>query len=179
MEVLEAIKNRRSIRRYKPEPVSDILLETVLEAARWSPSWENSQCWRFIIVRDTTIKAALAGILRENNPATKAMNQAPVIIIACAELQKAGYNQGKPDTDKGDWFMYDVGVAMQNIALAAHSLGLGTVHIGAFNALKAAEILKVPTGFCVVAMTPLGFPEREGRVTPRKELQEMISYDKW
>ena len=188
MEVLEAIKTRRSIRHYKPDPVDDKALQTVLDAARWAPSWANKQCWRFIVVRDSSIKNELTNTLNKmrredtlvDNPATKAMIQAPVVIVACAELGKSGFrSDGTSASEKGDWYMFDVALAMQNLALAAHALGLGTVHVGAFDGKKAAEILGVPEGFCVVEMTPLGFPEREGRVTPRKELSEIVFYDKF
>ena len=189
MEVLEAIKARRSIRHYKPDPVDDKTLQSVLEAAQWAPSWSNTQCWRFIVVRDNNTKAELAGILGKiikndtlaDNPATKAIIQAPVVIIACAKLDRSGYRRdGTPETDKGDyWFMFDVALAMQNLTLAAHALGLGTVIVGALDAKKAAEILCVPEGYCVVAITPLGFPDRESRVIPRKELSEIVFYDKF
>ena len=82
-------------------------------------------------------------------------------------------------TDKGDWYMFDVALAMQNLVLAAHSLGLGTVHSGLFDAKKAASILRVPEGFCVVSMTPLGYPDREPRPVPRKELSEIVFYDRY
>ncbi len=180
MEVLEAIKTRRSIRRYKTTPVDDQTIELVLEAARWAPSWANTQCWRFVVVRDTNIKAELASTLRETNPALEAVKNAPVVIVACAELEKSGYELGKPATDKGGfWYMYDVALAMQNLALAAHSLGLGTVHVGLFDAKKAATILGVPEGFCVVSMTPLGYPDQDPKPRPRKELSEIIFYDKY
>jgi nitroreductase len=70
--------------------------------------------------------------------------------------------------------MFDVALAMQNLVLAAHALGLGTVFIGAFDALKVTEILEVPEGFVVVAMTPLGYPDEEPIPTPRKELAEIV-----
>ena len=188
MEVLEAIKSRRSVRHYRAEPVDDQALETVLDAARWAPSWGNTQCWRFIVVRDSRLKIELANSLTSikkteatiDNPATKAISQAPIVIVACAELGRSGFDaHGRPDTDKGDWYMFDVALAMQNLALAAHALGLGTVHVGAFDARKVAEILNVPQGYGVVEMPPLGYPEREGRVTPRKELHEIVFYDKF
>ncbi len=75
--------------------------------------------------------------------------------------------------------MFDVALAMQNLALAAHALGLGTVHVGLFDAKKAGEILGVPPGSCVVEMTPLGVPEREGRLTSRKELSEIVFHNKY
>ena len=179
MEVLDAIKSRRSIRRYKTTPVDDKTIEVVLEAARWAPSWANTQCWRFIVVRDTGIKDELGTVLSPRNPATEAVSNAPVVIVACAELGKAGCYRGEPTTDKGDWYMFDVALAMQNLVLAAHSLGLGTVFVGAFDAKKAATILGVPEGFCVVAITPLGYPDQDPRPVPRKELSDIVFYDKY
>jgi len=179
LEVLDAIKSRRSIRRYKTTPVDDKTVELVLEAARWAPSWANTQCWRFVVVRDTSIKDELGTVLSPGNPATEAVRNAPVVIVACAELGKAGCYRGEPTTDKGDWFMFDVALAMQNLVLAAHSLGLGTVFVGAFDAKKAATILGVPEGFCVVAITPLGYPDHQPGAVPRKELSDIIFYDKY
>jgi nitroreductase len=75
--------------------------------------------------------------------------------------------------------MFDVALAMQNLTLAAHSLGLGTVHIGAFDARQAASILEVPPGFCIVEMTPLGYPDQEAKDRPRKELSEIVFYDRF
>ena len=182
MEILEAIKQRRSIRHYKTTPLDDKTIEVVLEAARWAPSWANTQCWRFIVVRDNNLKAELASTLRETNPARESIINAPVVIVACAELRKAGFsrNTGQPSTDKGEyWYMFDVALAMQNLVLAAHSLGLGTVHVGSFDAKKAASFLKVPEGFCVVEMTPLGHPDQDPSPRPRKELSEIVFYDKY
>ncbi len=178
MEVLEAIKSRRSIRKYRTTPVEDSIVEQVLEAARWAPSWANTQCWRFIVVRDEELKAELADTM-SINPATEAIRRAPIVIVACAELGRAGCREGQPVTDKGDWYMFDVALAMQNLVLAAHSLGLGTVHIGRFDTQRAATILEVPPGFCVVEMTPLGYPDQEYKIKPRKELSEIVSYHKF
>jgi len=186
MEVLEAIKTRRSIRKYKTTPVDDKAIELVLEAARWAPSWSNTQCWRFVVVRDSNIKNKLADTLiavsDRPNRATDAIRNAPVLIVACAELGKSGYYTREPKelvTDKGDWYMFDVALAMQNLTLAAHSLGLGTVHVGAFDAKKVTKILGVPKGFRVVSMTPLGYPDEEPPLRPRKELAEIVFYDKY
>jgi nitroreductase len=178
MEVLEAIKTRRSIRKYQTTPVDDQTVEFVLEAARWAPSWKNNQCWRFIVVRDDNVKAELASTLIDN-PSTGAIRSAPVVIVACAELGKSGYNQERLATDKGEWFMFDVALAMQNLMLAAHSKKLGTVCVGLFDAGKAASILNVPEGSCVVAMTLLGYPDQEPKVRPRKELAEIVFYDSY
>jgi len=60
VEILEAIQTRRSIRRYQDTPVDEMAVETVLEAARWAPSWGITQCWRFLVVRDSSTKSRLA-----------------------------------------------------------------------------------------------------------------------
>jgi nitroreductase len=187
VELMKAIKGRRSIRRYKSQPVDDKTLNTILEAARQAPSWANTQCWRFVVVRDSKLKNRLADTAIEvttgkPNRGGEAMRVTPVAIVACAEMRKAGYYKkepGGPVTDKGDWYMYDVALAMQNLTLAAHALGLGTVHIGAFDAIKVAEILGVPQGYAVVAMTPLGYPDESPEARTRKELAEIVFYDKF
>lgn len=179
MDVMQAIRERRSVRHYKPDPVRPEDLQAVLEAARLAPSWANTQCWKFVVVRDPETRARLAGALNPGNPAAAAITEAPVVIAACAETGKSGYKRGEVTTDKGDWFMFDVGIAMQNLVLAAHSLGLGTVHVGLADARKAAEILGLPPGIVFVEMTPLGYPSESPRVIPRKDLSEIVFNEKY
>jgi len=187
MELMEAIKGRRSIRKYTSRAVDDKTLNTILEAARQAPSWHNSQCWRFVVVRDSQLRNKLAdtGIAvatGKPNRGAEAMRITPIAIVACAEMRKAGYSIKEPKgpvTDKGDWYMYDVALAMQNLTLAAHALGLGTVNTGAFDAIKVAEILGVPEGYAVVAMTPLGYPDESPEARPRKEMAEIVFQDKF
>lgn len=181
MDVMQAIRNRRSVRHYRPDPVKPEDLQAVLEAARLAPSWANTQCWRFIVVRDPATKVQLAGACLQQfgNPATAAITEAPVVIAACAETGRSGYKRGQVTTDKGDWFMFDVGIAMQNLVLAAYSLGLGTVHVGLVDAARAAEILGLPPGTVFVEMMPLGYPNEEPRVVPRKDLSEIVFYERY
>ncbi len=184
MNVMQAIKERRSIRKYKPDPVSDEAVDTVLEAARWAPSWSNTQCWRFIVVRDAETKRQLAGVLTDlahgvENPSAEAIRSAPVAIVACAALGKSGYYKDALSTDKGDWFMFDVALAMQNLTLAAHAIGLGTVHVGFFDAVEMAKILDVPEDIAVVEITPLGYPDETPGVIPRKDLADIVFRGKY
>jgi nitroreductase len=177
MDVLEAIRTRRSVRRFTAEPVSEQDLEKILEAARWAPSWVNVQPWRIIVVRDPQRKKALKETLLPNNPAAKGFDQAPVLLVLIAERGKSGLYGDIPATDKGDWYMFDLGIAAQNMALAAHALGLGTVHVGALNHREAARILEVPQGFEVVEILPVGHPAFEPKAPPRKELAELVRYE--
>jgi nitroreductase len=179
MDVIEAIKTRRSIRRYKNLPVSDRDLNTILDAARWAPSWANTQCTRFIVVTDLEKKSKLADTLATDNRGAFAIKQAPVLIVACAEIGKSGYMKGELGSDKGDWFMFDVALAMQNLTLAAHALGLGTLHVGWFDAQKAAGLVNVPEGVVVVEMTPLGYPDVEAKAGLRKGIEEIVFYESY
>ncbi|TES84906.1 MAG: nitroreductase [Dehalococcoidia bacterium] len=185
MEALEAIETRRSIRKYKSDPIDDKTVELVLEAGRRAPSWANTQCWRFIVVRDNKMKAKVADTLFKRpggfeNPATEAVNTVPVLIIVCAQMGKSGCRpDGEIVTEKGDWYMFDTALAVQNMVLAAHALGLGTVILGAFDAPRAAEILGVPDDYSLITLFPLGYPDEDPEPRPRKELDEIVFRDKF
>ncbi len=127
MDVLQAIKDRRSIRRLKSDSVNEEDLNMVLEAGRWAPSWKNSQCCKFVVVRDYETKEKLAHTAGSGNPAFDASQNGPLTIVICGEKGKAGCEGGKPVTNKGDWYMFDTGLATQNMMLVAHALGLGSV----------------------------------------------------
>lgn len=176
MDVITAIKGRRSVRRYNGDPIEERDLAEVLEAARWAPSWANTQSWEFIVVKDPETKKKLAETVPPSNPAFPSITEAPVVIVACARRGTAGYFKGKAVTDKGDWYLFDVALAMQNLTLAAYARGLGTVLVGFFDANRAAQLLTIPEGISVVAMTPLGYPAGEAQPTPRKALRDFVSY---
>jgi nitroreductase len=97
----------------------------------------------------------------------------------CGKKGISGFYKGQAATVKGDWLMFDTGMAMQNLCLTAHSLGLGTVVIGLFDHKKVEEILGVPQNVEVVAMTPLGYPAAEGVTPKRKEPSEFVFYEKY
>ncbi len=179
MDVLDAIKGRRSIRKYRPDPVPDEVLEKVLEAVRWSPSWANTQCWEVIAIREPEIKAKAAEALPPGNPALSSLRDAPILLVLCAIRNLSGFKRGEAMTDKGDWFMFDIGLAMENLCLAAHSLGLGTVIIGLFDAKKIESLLGVPENLSVVAMTPLGYPQKEASPPKRKELVDFVHLERY
>ena len=189
MDVMQAIRDRRSIRKYRSEPVTEEALHTVLEAARWAPSWTNTQCWRLIVVRDLVTKSKLADLLRTGRPegknaATEAVRNAPVVVVACAERGLSGCysgdRQGVPATDKGEWwFMFDVALAMQNLTLAAYALGLGTVHVGMFDTDEVTRILGTPENIAVVELMALGWPDEKPPIRPRRDISEFAFYERY
>jgi len=176
MDIFTALRERRSARSFKPDPLPAGLIDEVIEAARWAPSWANTQCWEVIVVSDSAMKLRLAESLPPGNPARAALGQAPLVIVACARLERAGYYKGKAVTDKGDWYMFDVALFTHSLTLAAHARGLGSVHIGMFDARAVAAMLGVPPGVSVVELLPLGYPEGKPSSTSRKEVGDFVSY---
>jgi nitroreductase len=187
MENDVALAARRSIRRYKSDPVDEKTLNQVLEAVRIAPSWANTQCWKLVVVKDKAIKEKLAATMFAFrggvNQTAEGMKAAPIAVAFCAEIGKSGFSYAEPKqpvTNKGEyWYMFDTALAMENFCLAAVSHGLGTVIIGAFDAKAAAEVLKVPAGYAVVALTPLGYPDETPSPRPRKDMAEMVCYDQF
>jgi len=175
MEFLNIVAGRRSIRRYQEKEVPDELLEEVLEAVRWTPSGGNIQPWEIIVVRKPDTKNLLQETLGGYNPARKAIVAAPLLLVLCGKVKIPDtYKKDKDISTKyGDWwFMFHLGSAAQSLALAAHALGLGTVMVGFFDHDRVKEILKVPEGYEVVLMTPLGYPASTPKPPPRREPDE-------
>ena len=170
MDVFEAVKTRRSIRKYQEKPVEKEKLAKILEAARLSPSANNNQPWHFLAVTDGIIRKKLFPAYNSDW-----FVNAPAIIVACATPSKGWFRQ-----DGEDYWKVDVAIAMQTMVLVAHELGLGTCWIAAFKETKVKEALGIPEEVRVVAMTPLGYPaERKGPVTERKPKEEIVHLDHW
>ena len=175
MDFQEIIAGRRSIRRYQEKEVPDALIDRVLEAVRWAPSGGNIQPWEVIVVRDPETKKRLQETLGGYNPARKAVAAAPLLLVLCGKVKIPDtYRKDKDVVTKfGDWwFMFHLGSAAQNLVLAAHALGLGTVMVGFFDHNMAKEILQVPEAYEVVLMTPLGYPAFTPKPPPRREISE-------
>lgn len=170
---MDVVKARRSVRKYEETPVSGEKLNTLLEAVKWAPSWANTQCWEIIVITDPEVKANLQTTLPEKGqPATRALVQAPVILAVCGKLKSSGFYKDQVTTKFGDWFMFDLGIACQNICLAAHSLGLGTVMVGLFDHDKAGAILKVRPGYELVLLIPVGYPAKISSPPQRREISD-------
>jgi nitroreductase len=172
-DLLEIIKGRRSIRKYEDRDVPEEALNQILEAVRWAPSWTNCQCWEVVVIREPAIKEQLqAAFPPKGNPAVKAIVQAPVLLALCAKTKVSGYYKDLETTKFGEWMMYDLGLATQNLCLMAHHLGLGTVIAGLFDHNRAREVIQVPEGYELVTLIPLGYPAKTGSAPKRREVSE-------
>lgn len=179
MELWEAIRNRRTIRSFTNDPISDIELDRILEAARWAPSWANTQVWEFILVFDKEIKEKLADCIPESNRGREALLKAPVTIAALGQKRVAGFKKGEQRTILGDWLMFDVALAVQNLSLAAWELGIGSVIIGSFDIEKASKVLEIPDDRQLLVLIPIGRPEQIPSAPKRKEIAEFTYKDKY
>jgi len=163
MDMLELIRTRRSIRRYKKEAVPEDLVEKILEAGRWAPSASNSQPWEFILLRDRKIKEAVAQAATYGT------------FLADAPLGIAVVIDPKASTHPVE----DGAIATQNMLLASHALGLGTCWIGAYSSVyeeKVREILRIPKGKRVLSIISIGYSAESPKST-RKELEEITFTD--
>jgi len=176
-EIMEAIKERRSIRKYEEKDVPEEVLNSLLEAVRWSPSWANTQCWELIVVKDRTLKEGLKDTILPKNPATNAIIQAPVLLALCGKLKSSGFYKDVVTTKFGDWFMFDLGLFTQTLCLAAQNLGLGTVIVGLLDHEKARSIVKVPEGYELVVLIPLGYPAKISSAPKRREIGEFVHHN--
>jgi nitroreductase len=169
MEVLTALRKRRSIRSYLNTPIEEEKLNKVLEAARISPTAKNRQEWKFIVVKSEEIKQRLLPAVKGR----KFVVEAPVIIVACATESSFIMPCGQPA------YTVDLSIAMSYMILEAQELGLGTCWLGGFFEDQLKEILEIPENVRVVAMTPLGYPGEKPFARPRKSLEEIVCYDKY
>ena len=172
MDVFEAMAQRRSIRQFHPDrPVDEAAVRRILDAAVAAPSAGNGQNWRFVVVRDRELKRRLAFEAGHQ----RFIDQAPVAIVVCADLD--GAEKGYGERGRQTYALQDTAAAIENMLLAVTALGLGCCWVGAFNESVAAEILGLPQSLRPVAMLPIGHPaEPAGRVPPRKAIDEVASF---
>jgi nitroreductase len=168
MDLMDAIRARRSIRDFQERPVEEEKLLAVLEAGRLAPSARNMQDWRFIVVKDKATRQKLAEAARGQ----QFVGKAPVVIAACGTSDLV-MTCGQPA------YAIDVAVALDHMTLAAASLDLGTCWIGAFYEDKVKEILGVPQEIRIVALLPLGYPAKQPGPRARKSLDEVLAWEHW
>ncbi|MGC8490461.1 MAG: nitroreductase family protein [Syntrophobacteraceae bacterium] len=178
-DITDVILKRRSIRNYEERQVPEEVLDRVLEAVRWTPSWANTQCWEIILVKDREMKEKLQQTMSKGNPATRAIVEAPVVMAVCGKLQSAGFYKGQSATKFGDWFMFDLGLATQTLCLAAQNEGLGTVIAGLFDHEKAKQALEVPEGYELVTLIPLGYAAKPTGAPGRREISQFVHHEKF
>jgi F420 biosynthesis protein FbiB-like protein len=199
--VYKIIRDRRSVRKYLPKGVSDNLLKRVLDAARWAPSAHNAQPWRFIVVKDTSIKWRLAeamasewnkDLYKEGVPlpnrqrlvknSIEKFTQAPVIIVAFLTMEDMDkYPDKRRQKVEYDMAVQSVAAAIQNMLLVAYAEGLGACWFCApmFCPEIVREVLKVPKNVKPQALITLGYPAERPKIPPRKPIEALVYQNVW
>jgi nitroreductase len=162
LNVLNAIKKRRSIRKYNKKPIPEKELMELLEVARLAPSGANRQPWEIILVRDEARKKALVPLCKDQ----KFIADCSVLLVGV-------------DNPEQKWQRVDLAIAFDHITLAAVERGLGTCWIGAFDREAVARYLKVPEGKVVTACLTLGYPAEEPEPRHRKEMDDLFHWEEY
>lgn len=200
MRVMDAIRQRRSVRNYKPDPIPQDVLDRLLEAVRLAPSAGNRQPRRFVVVRDRATKVRLAEACTFARPSGETRSQrwiaeAPVVIVACGSESAAlckYYKDGRPviaersavdaelragNVEHESCLAWDLAIALDHLSLAAVEEGLGTCWIGALDERQVKQILSIPEEVRAPLAMTVGYPASWPEPRPRKPLEEIACYD--
>jgi len=170
MDTLEAIRKRRSVRSFLPDPVPERDLRKILEAASWAPSAGNCQPLELVVVRDPRLKEEV----KEAAFGQSFLEEAPVLVVVCADVERTTSRYGS----RGELFyVQDTAAATQNLLLAATSLGYGTCWVGAFMEEEVSRALRLPRGVRPLAIVPIGRSAESPEAPPRRPLEEMVHWD--
>lgn len=169
MNVMEAIRTRRSIRSYKDQPVEEEKLQAILEAGRLAPSANNAQDWKFVVVRDAETRRKLIKAAKNQG----FVGEAPVVIAACGTSPSRVMSCGHLACP------VDLAIAVDHMSLAATELGLGSCWVCAFDQDAVRKVLGIPDSASVVTLLPLGYAAAPGGNPRRKDFDEVVAFDKW
>jgi nitroreductase len=174
-QLLEIIKSRRSVRYFTDKKIDDLTVSSLIEAARLAPSAGNLQPLEIIIVRDEQVKfdLSMAAFGQEF------ISLCSIVFVMCANIQRTSARYA----ERGEslYTIQDIAAATQNILLLAHSLGLGSCWVGAFDEEKVKSICNLPAHIRPMVMIALGYPDEKTKssVPTRKEVNEFVRYNSW
>ena len=172
MECMEAIKGRRSIRKFKEDAIGEKVIIELLEAAQMAPSAGNLQARDFVVVRDRTLKQKL----KEAALNQSFIEEAPVDIVVVANIERSS----RVYKVRGELYaIQDATAAVMNLLLAAYSKGLGACWVGAFEEYMVHDLLGLPNGTKPVAIIPIGYPAEEPAAPPRMGLDKVVHKESW
>lgn len=160
---LDSILSRRSIRKYENKEIPQETINNILEAGRQAPSAVNKQPIRFVVVKDGETSKNFSSALFN-----RFIKDAPMVIVGCADVKSLL---------TGKWAVVDTTIALQNMVIAAWSLGVGSCWIGAFNEEKVRQLLKIPEKWKIVALVTFGYPSEQPKARKKKKVEELFGFD--
>jgi nitroreductase len=168
MDFFEAIKNRRSIRTYKKQELTQETINQLIDVARLAPSAGNTQAWAFVIATEPKTKQALASAAFGQ----KWLEEASAVFVVCADMKRAEESYG--ERGKSLYCYQDTAAAIENILLAACAMGLGTCWMGAFREEEIRKVINAPPHMKPVALIPVGYPDESPRARNRRPSSEIV-----
>ena len=178
MNAKECIRERRSIRKFKDQPVDHALLSEIVETASYAPSWKHTQIARYIAV-EGELKDKIGAECTSAYPGNgEIIARAPMLIAVTFIKGRSGFERdGSFSTSKGaDWQVFDAGIAAQTFCLAAWDKGIGSVIMGIFDEAKAASLLNLHEDRILAALIPVGYPDEEPAAPRRKPVEDLLSF---
>lgn len=181
MAVMNEIKERRSVRRFSPAPVSDAQIREILEASRLAPSSRNSQPWRFLVVRDEETKKRIVAADHDQSW----MLEAPVFIVCLVDIRTSISEEEMrcPEDNRGSADMLrmvkDSGTAIGYMLLQIQHMGLAACWTGWFEQKDMRRAAGLPDNMFVSAVVPVGYPAEAPEARPRRSLDELVRFEKW
>ena len=170
MDIIEAIRTRKSVRAYRDAPVAEEALDRIFEAVRLAPSARNAQEWRFVVVRDASMRRRIA----VEAAGQEFLAQAAAVIACCAETDGRTMRCGQAA------YPIDVAIAMDHLSLVAAAEGLGTCWIGSFDEAVVKRLLGIPAAVRVVQLMSLGVPADPSPVwKQRLDRSQIVRYEMW
>ncbi len=177
MELLNGIKERRSVRKFQDEEISIADIEKIVDVARFAPTWKNTQTARYNLVLDKALIARIADeAVLGNEWNQNIIKNLPALVVQTTVDKRSGYERdGSFTTSKGThWQSYDAGLCGEAFCLAAHGFGYATVIMGIFDEAKIAEIISIPEGESVSALIAIGHAAEEPATPKRKEVADLL-----
>ena len=177
MNITQCIKTRRSIRKYKPDLIEHSIIDSIISAASYSPSWKNTQITRYIAIEDASLRKQIADNYTPPYN-SQIISQAPMLIALTFLKGRCGFERdGSYSTKKEDrWQMFDVGICAQTFCLAAKEQGLGTVIMGIFDEDGISHLLHIPEDQELAALIAVGYPAIKPEAPRRKAVEELLEY---
>ncbi|MEW5826330.1 MAG: nitroreductase family protein [Candidatus Bipolaricaulota bacterium] len=179
--VLEAIRERRSVRSYLSREVDDAQILELLESARLAPSASNKQPWSFVVVRGRERREALARVCHDQ----QWMTEAPVHIVCVADVSRrlektdgVDVSEASPAPDV-KFVIRDTAIAVEHIVLQAEAEGLATCWVAWFTQNEIRAVLGIPATQYVVAVITVGYSDQRPAPRPRRAIQEIVRHERW
>lgn len=165
MDVIDAIRNRRAVRKFSGQPVPDEVLHAILSAGGRSQSSKNTQPWRFLVVRD---RAMLETLSKLGDFAWHLAGANFAVILV--------------GTVESTWNSFDLGQAAAQMQLAAHELGVGSCIAAIYQRDEAKQVLGIPQDHSVFCAISFGYPAEDHkplRMGGRKSLDDLVIWERW